>query len=70
MDSAHWTVWGLQASVVVTEPASLPAARALVRRTLAAVDAACSRFRSDSELSRLQPLPPGGATVTPMLALL
>ncbi|MFI5084393.1 MAG: FAD:protein FMN transferase [Actinomycetales bacterium] len=70
MDAAHWTVWGLQASVVVTEPASLPAARVLVRRTLAAVDEACSRFRSDSELSRLQPLPPGGATVTPMLALL
>jgi thiamine biosynthesis lipoprotein len=52
-DTAQWPVWGTTARLVVTDPATLPAARDLVERELAAVDAACSRFRTDSELSRL-----------------
>lgn len=52
-DTAQWPVWGTTARLVVTDPAALPAARALVERELAAVDAACSRFRADSELTRL-----------------
>ena len=39
--------------VLATEPGALPAAVAAVRRELAAIDAACSRFRDDSELTRL-----------------
>jgi FAD:protein FMN transferase len=50
-DTAQWSVWGTVARVVVTEPALLARATAVVEAELAAVDAACSRFRPDSELS-------------------
>ncbi len=64
---ARWRVWSTSASVVVTEPDTLAAAREVVEAELAAVDAACSRFRADSELSRAEragrPVP-----VSPLLA--
>ncbi len=41
---------GTTAAVAVTEPAALERAVTAVETELAAVDAACSRFRSDSEL--------------------
>jgi FAD:protein FMN transferase len=44
---------GTVVSVLVTEPGQRDAAGAILRAELAAVDAACSRFRDDSELSRL-----------------
>lgn len=47
---AQWDVWGTLARIVVTDPARLDAAVELVRDELAAVDAACSRFRPDSEI--------------------
>ncbi|MGW4940045.1 FAD:protein FMN transferase [Actinoplanes sp. NPDC004185] len=50
-DTAQWSVWGTVARVVVTEPALLARATAVVEAELAAVGAACSRFRPDSELS-------------------
>jgi FAD:protein FMN transferase len=50
-DTAQWPVWGTTARIVVTEPARLAEAADLVRDELAAVDAACSRFRPDSELT-------------------
>jgi thiamine biosynthesis lipoprotein ApbE len=40
--------------VVVTDPAALDLATAAVHDVVAAIDIACSRFRDDSELSRLQ----------------
>ncbi|UGS36797.1 FAD:protein FMN transferase [Capillimicrobium parvum] len=40
-------------ALVVTDAPALPAARAAVTEVIAAVDAACSRFRDDSELQRL-----------------
>jgi thiamine biosynthesis lipoprotein len=46
-------VFGTTATLLVTEPASLPAARSIADRELDAVDRACSRFRADSELSSL-----------------
>jgi thiamine biosynthesis lipoprotein len=46
-------VFGTTARIVVTEPASLTPARAIADAELAAIDLACSRFRPDSELSRL-----------------
>ncbi|MEU8233521.1 FAD:protein FMN transferase [Actinoplanes sp. NPDC048967] len=49
--TAQWSVWSTVARVVVTEPALLTRATAVVEAELAAVDAACSRFRPDSELS-------------------
>jgi len=50
-DTAQWAIWGTVARIVVTEPAALPAATAILRAELAVVDAACSRFRPDSELN-------------------
>ena len=49
-DTAQWDVWGTVARVVVTDPARKDEAAAIVADELAAVDAACSRFRDDSEL--------------------
>jgi len=51
--TARWRALGTTAEVVVADPAALPAARAAVERELAAVDRACSRFRDDSELVRV-----------------
>jgi FAD:protein FMN transferase len=48
-----FSVFGTTAVLLVTEPAALPRARALADAELAAVDLACSRFRPDSELCRL-----------------
>jgi FAD:protein FMN transferase len=50
---ASWRALGTSANVVVTNPEALPDARASVEDVLADVDAACSRFRRDSELVRL-----------------
>jgi FAD:protein FMN transferase len=52
-DTASWPVWSTTAVVVVTDPAALDAARAIVERELDAVDRAASRFRPDSELNQL-----------------
>jgi thiamine biosynthesis lipoprotein len=46
-------IWGTTARLVVTEPERLDAARAALDVELAAMGAACDRFRADSELSRL-----------------
>ncbi|MFE1749657.1 FAD:protein FMN transferase [Streptomyces anandii] len=44
---------GTTAVLLVTEPRALPAAETLLRAELAAVDRTCSRFRADSELTRV-----------------
>jgi thiamine biosynthesis lipoprotein len=46
------TALGTFATVLVADAADLDDARALLTAELAAIDAACSRFRPDSELSR------------------
>ncbi len=51
--SATFPVFGTTATLVVTEHDALTAARSLVDAQLAQIDLACSRFRDDSELSRL-----------------
>ena len=64
MDSLHRTgfgrcsfpLWGGQAVVVTTEPSAILPARALVLGETAAMDEACSRFREDSELARVNEL--------------
>lgn len=60
---AQWSVWTTTARLVVTDPAVLPAARALVEEQLAAVDAAASRFRPDSEVVRAARASLSGAPV-------
>ncbi|HMD45085.1 MAG TPA: FAD:protein FMN transferase [Acidimicrobiales bacterium] len=49
----HWRAWGTRVSLGVQPARALPWARSLVEDEIAAVDLACSRFRGDSELSRL-----------------
>lgn len=51
--SANWRALGTSVHLVVTGPGSLSRARRLLEDHLAAVDAACSRFRPDSEIVRL-----------------
>ena len=46
-------MWGTGAAVAVTPGATLDAACAVVRQELDAMDAACSRFRPDSDLSKV-----------------
>ncbi|WP_305782498.1 FAD:protein FMN transferase [Symbioplanes lichenis] len=67
-DTAQWPVWGTTARIVVTDPGAVPAAAALVRAELAAVDAACSRFREDSELRRAGRAHGRPVPVSPLLA--
>lgn len=51
--SHDFSVWTTTGRVVVTEPAALDEAVRIVLACVAEVDAACSRFRGDSELMRL-----------------
>ena len=51
--SADWRALGTQVWLLVTDPARLGAGRQLLEADLAEVDAACSRFRPDSELVTL-----------------
>jgi FAD:protein FMN transferase len=48
-----FSVFGTTATLLVSEPGRAADARAVADAELAAVDRACSRFRPDSELSRL-----------------
>ncbi|PWW62658.1 FAD:protein FMN transferase [Actinokineospora spheciospongiae] len=65
---AEFPVWGTTAVLVVTDPTRLRTATALLRAHLAEVDLACSRFRSDSEVSRLHTTPGRSVAVSPLLA--
>jgi thiamine biosynthesis lipoprotein ApbE len=64
--SASWRALGTLVQLVVTEPAALPEARHVLENDLAEVDAACSRFRADSEICALN----GGQPmkISPLLA--
>lgn len=56
--------------VVVTRPSDLTPAKVAVDEVVRAVDMAASRFRDDSELSRLNASPDREAIVSPLLAKL
>ncbi|MPZ86445.1 MAG: FAD:protein FMN transferase, partial [Actinophytocola sp.] len=58
---------GTTAHVVVTEPARLDRAARLLRARLAQLDQACSRFRADSEISRLHRAAGSPVSVSPLL---
>jgi FAD:protein FMN transferase len=72
--TAHWQALGTSVDLVVTEAGQLGQARRMPEGHLAAVDAACSRFRPDSEIAVLDRAPrtlPGRAgpvVVRPLLA--
>jgi FAD:protein FMN transferase len=61
-------VFGTTAVLLVTDPAALPAARAIADRELAAVDRAASRFRPDSELTALNQARGAERPVSPLFA--
>jgi FAD:protein FMN transferase len=51
--AAHFTALGTSASLLVTDASRTDRARALLDAELAAIDRACSRFRPDAELWRV-----------------
>jgi thiamine biosynthesis lipoprotein len=67
-DTQQWPLWSTTARLVVTDPAALADARHVVDTVLASVDAACSRFRPDSELRGLEDNAGSPVTVSPLLA--
>jgi thiamine biosynthesis lipoprotein len=69
-NSVEWPLWSTTARIVVTDPSTLSAARAIADGILDDIDRACSRFRSDSELNRALTNRPGGVTVSETLAML
>lgn len=64
----RWEALGTGVALALTHPHRLGVARAAVSAVLAEIDAACSRFRPDSEVRRLERRA-GATTVTPLLAL-
>jgi thiamine biosynthesis lipoprotein ApbE len=50
---ARWEALGTSVELRLTDPGALAPARVRIERELDAIDRACSRFRADSELSRL-----------------
>jgi FAD:protein FMN transferase len=64
---ARWTALGTTAAVRVTRAGDLPGARRAVESVLAAIDLACSRFREDSELVRLNEQAGDWTPVGPLL---
>jgi thiamine biosynthesis lipoprotein len=67
-DRVELTALGTTAGLVVTEPRALDRAEQVLRRELAAVDEACSRFRADSEIARLHERAGSPVAVGPLLA--
>jgi thiamine biosynthesis lipoprotein len=53
LSGTEWEALGTSVVLRLTDPAALEVARHEVESELAAIDLACSRFRADSELSRL-----------------
>jgi thiamine biosynthesis lipoprotein len=62
------TALGCLMHVVVTRPSGLTAAKRAVDQVVDSMDAAASRFREDSELSRLNSRPEQDVVVSPLLA--
>lgn len=59
---------GTTAHLGVTDPDALGVAEAVLLDELAAIDAACSRFRPDSEISEVHAEAGRGVVVAPLLA--
>ena len=66
--AAEWRALGTTVRLVVTDPALLDSCNLLLARQLAEVDAACSRFRADSELAALDTTHGRPVRVSPLLA--
>jgi FAD:protein FMN transferase len=64
---ARWQALGSTVVLRVTDPQALGRAREQVQLQLAAIDLACSRFRADSELSRVNARAGRRVRVSPLL---
>jgi FAD:protein FMN transferase len=64
---ASWQALGTSVVLRVCDASALRTACATLTRELAAIDAACSRFRADSELSRINAHAGRAMTVSPLL---
>ena len=65
--SASWEALGTSVVLQVTDAAALAPARVLVERELAAIDRTCSRFRGDSDLTRVNEARGRAVRVDPLL---
>lgn len=65
--SASWEALGTDVVLQLTDPSALSTARAKVELELEAIDRACSRFRADSELSRVNADAGRSVPVSPLL---
>ena len=65
--SETFSALGTTATLVVTEPAALPRSRRILDEILADIDRSCSRFRADSDLSRVNDAGGQPVTVSPTL---
>ena len=66
--TVQWPLWSTTARLVVTDPAALPAAEALVRGVCDDVEGTCSRFRPDAEIHALTRAAGRLVRVSPLLA--
>lgn len=64
---ARWNALGTYAFLMTDDPAMLAPAQELAREVLDEVDRTCSRFRSDSDLSRANATPGRWVAVDPLL---
>jgi FAD:protein FMN transferase len=65
--SARWEALGTSAVLMVTDPRALAQGRAIVERELEEIDRACSRFRPDSDLQRVNAAAGRFVSVSPLL---
>lgn len=68
MITSRWSAIGTSVVVAVDHPEALPLVREVVEAEVAALDLACSRFRPDSDLSRLNAASGAPVLVSPLLA--
>jgi thiamine biosynthesis lipoprotein len=67
MNTAQWEALGTSVVLKVTDAPALRQGCAIVEADLARIDAACSRFRADSDLSRVNAAAGRTVTVDPLL---
>jgi thiamine biosynthesis lipoprotein len=65
--SCTWEALGTSVVLRTTNPEAIDAARAAVEQELAAIDHVCSRFRADSELSRVNARAGRWTCISPLL---
>ena len=65
---ARWSALGTTVVLGLTDPGAVEDARGIVEEDLARIDRACSRFRTDSDLSRVNSHPGRKVPTGPLLA--